>query len=124
MEDLPKLFSDERNAIEVVSAGYEKQIQELYAEVGRLTIQLNWLKKNLASDLTRGERLALIEWGHPDILIKTQADLLSLNRSSLYYKPVGPSPKEIALKHRIDEIYTGCPFYGSRRITAHPPGRF
>ena len=45
LEDLPKLFSDERNAIEVVSAGYEKQIQELYAEVGRLTTQLNWLKK-------------------------------------------------------------------------------
>jgi len=45
MEDLPKLFSDERNALEVVSAGYEKQIQELYAEVGRLTTQLNWLKK-------------------------------------------------------------------------------
>jgi len=45
LEDLPKLFSDERNALEVVSAGYEKQIQELYAEVGRLTTQLNWLKK-------------------------------------------------------------------------------
>ena len=45
LEDLPKLFSDERNALEVVSASYEKQIQELYAEVGRLTTQLNWLKK-------------------------------------------------------------------------------
>jgi putative transposase len=25
---------------------------------------------------------------------------------------------EVALKHRIDEIYTGRPFYGSRRMTA------
>lgn len=32
--------------------------------------------------------------------------------------PVGPSAEEIALKHRIDEIYTRFPFYGSRRITA------
>lgn len=31
---------------------------------------------------------------------------------------MGPSPKEIATKHRIDEIYTHWPFYGSRRITA------
>lgn len=31
---------------------------------------------------------------------------------------MGPSPKEIAIKHRIDEIYTEHPYYGSRRITA------
>ncbi len=49
--------------------------------------------------------------------IKTQAELLSLNRSSLYYPPVAPSTEEVALKHRIDEIYTQHPFYGSRRIT-------
>ncbi len=48
--------------------------------------------------------------------LTTQADLLSLNRSGLYYQPVPPSPEEVALKHRIDEIYTAHPFYGSRRI--------
>ena len=46
-----------------------------------------------------------------------QAQLLGLNRSSLYYRPI-PDPAEITLKHRIDEIYTAHPFYGSRRITA------
>ncbi|MGI6285538.1 IS3 family transposase [Neomoorella humiferrea] len=56
--------------------------------------------------------------GHPELSIKKQAELLSLNRSSLYYHPVPPSPEEIALKHRTDEIYTEFPFYGSRRITA------
>lgn len=50
--------------------------------------------------------------------LKTQAELLSLSRASLYYVPVGPSPEEIALKHRIDELYTAHPYYGSRRITA------
>ncbi len=44
--------------------------------------------------------------------------MLGLNRTSLYYRPVGPGPLEVALKHRIDEIYTKRPFYGSRRITA------
>jgi putative transposase len=44
--------------------------------------------------------------------------LLSLSRSSLYYQPAAPTPEEVALKHRIDEIYTAHPFYGSRRITA------
>ena len=48
----------------------------------------------------------------------TQTDLLSLNRTSLYYCPVAPSPEEVALKHRIDVLYTERPYYGVRRITA------
>lgn len=53
-----------------------------------------------------------------ELSIKTQAELLGLNRTGLYYRPVPPSPEEVAIKHRIDEIYTAYPFYGSRRITA------
>jgi len=48
--------------------------------------------------------------------LTTQAELLSLNRSSLYYQPVPPSAEELWIKRRIDEIYTACPFYGSRKI--------
>lgn len=74
-------------------------------------------KKNLASRLTRSERLALIERQAPELSLGVQAELSSLSRSSLYYKPVAPSAEEIAVKHRIDEIYTAWPFYGSRKIT-------
>ena len=49
--------------------------------------------------------------------MRIQADLVSVSRSSVYYQPLPPSPEEIALKHRIDAIYTATPFYGSRRIT-------
>lgn len=62
--------------------------------------------------------MALVEWDNPEIPIMAQAELLGLNRTSLYYKPVEPSPEEVAFKRRIDEIYTQTPFYGSRRITA------
>ena len=118
LEGLSQIFTDERKNTEALKAGYEKQMQDLYAEVGRLTTQLNWLKKNLESDLTRDERKSLIEWENPDLSVKTQAELLDLNRSSLYYKPVQPTSEEIAIKHRIDEIYTAYPFYGSRWIAA------
>src|SRR5258708_35943221 len=50
--------------------------------------------------------------------LTTQVQLLSLNRSSLYYRPVMLPAEELALKRRIDEIYTAHPFYGVRRITA------
>jgi putative transposase len=68
--------------------------------------------------LTRPERLALVDRTDPELPLTTQAHLLGLSRSSLYYQPVPPSQKEVQIKHRIDAIYTKYPFYGSRRITA------
>jgi putative transposase len=50
--------------------------------------------------------------------LTTQCDLLSLNRTSLYYQPVPPSAVELAIKRDIDELYTAYPFYGSRKIAA------
>jgi putative transposase len=42
---------------------------------------------------------------------------LGISRRSLYYQPTLPSPEEVAIKHRIDELYTAHPFYGSRKLT-------
>lgn len=116
LEQLPQLFTKQTKKQEKMKVDYEDQIENLYAEVGRLTPQLSWLKKNLALNTTRLERVAMVERPDSELPIKTQAELLTLNRSSLYYKPVDPSPEEVAIKHRIDQIYTKYPFYGSRRI--------
>ncbi len=62
--------------------------------------------------------MKLIDWDRKSLPVSAQADLLGLCRSSLYYKPAENSREEVALKHRIDEIYTRQPFYGSRKITA------
>jgi putative transposase len=58
-----------------------------------------------------------VDRDHPDLSLKNQAALLSLSRASLYYQPVLLSAEEVAIKHRIDELYTAHPFYGSRKIT-------
>lgn len=68
--------------------------------------------------MTRDERVAFIEREAAELPLSQQADLLSLSRSSLYYQPRPPSPEEVRLKHRIDEIYTQYPFYGARKIAA------
>ena len=52
-----------------------------------------------------------------ELPLSVQADLLSLSRASLYYQPRPPSLEEVAIKHRIDALYTQYPFDGSRRIT-------
>jgi putative transposase len=50
--------------------------------------------------------------------VRRQCELLGLNRSSLYYAPAGETPENLRLMRLIDEQYTACPFYGSRRMTA------
>jgi putative transposase len=59
----------------------------------------------------------LIEVGHPALSVRRQCELLSLSRSSLYYEPVGETAENLRLMRLIDEQYTACPFYGSRRMT-------
>jgi putative transposase len=68
--------------------------------------------------LSRAERLALIERDGAELPLTVQAELLGISRRSLYYQPTGPSQEEVQIKHRIDEIYTEMPYYGSRRMVA------
>lgn len=59
----------------------------------------------------------MLERTDPALPLTTQAALLSLNRTSVYYQPRPPSADELYIQRRIDEIYTAHPFYGSRKIT-------
>jgi putative transposase len=90
----------------------------LYAEIGRFTTQVTWLEKNLEQSLHREERRRLVDWENREVPLRTQVQLLSLNRLGLYSQPVLPSPEEVAFKHCIDEISRAHPYYGSRRIAA------
>jgi len=63
----------------------------------------------------------MVEWAGAELPLSEQADLLSLSRSSLYYTPRPPGAREIAIKHKIDAIYTEHPYFGARRM-AHTLG--
>jgi putative transposase len=71
----------------------------------------------------------LVERGHPEISVRRQCELLGVNRSGLYYEPVGESEENLGLMRMLDEQYTRTPFYGSRKMTkwlatvGHPVGR-
>lgn len=57
------------------------------------------------------ERLQLLD---PDykLSIRQQAELLEINRSSFYYKPVGESEENLALMRVMDELYMEDPTAG------------
>lgn len=53
LERLPGVFDNERQAQRDLEARHERERQELYAEIGRLTTQLAWLKKKSGLDPTQ-----------------------------------------------------------------------
>ena len=69
--------------------------------------------------LPRSIKIGLVERDRAsgELALSTQARLLDVSRSSLYYRKVSVSQQEVELKHKIDEIFTAHPYYGSRRIT-------
>lgn len=55
--------------------------------------------------------------GHDQLSMRQQTQILGLNRSSLYYKPIGISQYNILLMNLLDEQYTKTPFYGVEKMT-------
>lgn len=64
------------------------------------------------------ERKAMLEPGNADLSLSRQCKILSISRSSAYYRPKGESAEALALMRRIDELFMAYPFYGSRQMQA------
>ncbi|WP_425387676.1 IS3 family transposase [Aneurinibacillus terranovensis] len=77
-------------------------------------------KINLALNKSVEERKAMAELDHPKISVKRQAELLNVNRTSLYREVQAHQEREenIQIMHAIDAIYTDMPFFGYWRMTA------
>jgi len=49
LQSLPSLF-ERRDSLEAVQTAHEQHAQELYAQIGRLTTQVAWLRKKSGLD--------------------------------------------------------------------------
>ena len=93
----------------------EARETELYEQIGRLKMELEWLKKKLPASIEA--KRAMIESKHPTLSIRRQCQLVDLNRSTYYSEPADESPFNLLLMRLIDEEYTRAPFYGYRKMT-------
>ena len=59
----------------------------------------------------------MLEYQDTQLSLKTQAALLGLSRSSVYYTRRPPLTWEVQAKRRLDALFTAHPYYGSRRMT-------
>lgn len=62
------------------------------------------------------EKRALIDKSSLTLSIRSQCDLIGLNRSNLYYRPVEVSCETLDIMNHIDRVFTKHPFFGSRKI--------
>ena len=64
------------------------------------------------------QRRAYIDKAHPDLSIVAQCEMMSINRSGLYYTPCGETPLNLDVMRKIDEHFLKYPFKGVLRMTA------
>lgn len=53
LRGLPSLFA-KSDSVDAIRSAYEQQIEELYAQIGRLTTHVAWLKKKSGLDPDQG----------------------------------------------------------------------
>ena len=88
---------------------------ELYQQIGRLQMELEWLKKSLSYSDAR-ELRKLVDHDHPDLSVSRQCVLLGLARSTPYYRPTPVRESTLRIMARIDVLYLEDPCSGSRRM--------
>ena len=88
---------------------------ELYEQIGRLKVELEWVKKKLPNSVEIKRQL--VEAAHSQISVRRQCELIGLNRATYYYEPARENELNLVLMRSIDEQYLQTPFYGYRRMT-------
>ena len=96
----------------------EKENEALAKTLGKTTIERDWAVGKLKS-LDLSSKRSLVGSRLENLSVTRRCELIGLNRSTLYYRPVPMSEYDLKVMRRIDEIYTEVSsFYGYRRIHA------
>ena len=104
-------------AIKEYKDEYIKLQEELdkYAKVvGQLTVEKDWAVGKLKS-LDLSNKKSLVESKLKEISISRQCELISLNRTNLYYTPI-INPVKDAIKNEIVNIFEDIPCYGYLKV--------
>ena len=83
----------------------KKENDELARQLGKTTIERDFAVKKLVS-LGSSNDISLVEPELKEISIARQCEMLRVNRSSLYYKPIDKGLEDAYLIVRISELYS------------------
>jgi putative transposase len=68
--------------------------------------------------LNKPDRMAMLDREHRDLSMRRQCTLLGLARSTVYRPRTPANDDDLAVMHRLDELFLAHPFLGSRRMAA------
>ena len=120
-----QIYRWKKEAVESMIAGFKSKsqkvdtvqedlIKSLYEQIGQLTVEKDWLKKNLVSlDLEVKKQMITYDL---NLSIVKQCELIELNRAAYYYRPKELDETDYQIMRKIDEIFTEHPYYGTRRM--------
>ncbi|WGS84013.1 IS3 family transposase [Methylomonas sp. UP202] len=106
------------------SVNAQNDPDRLYAKIGQLNMELDWLKKKSGDQPVEARQT----WIRPDdeLPLSRQCALLKVTRSVVYEQKKrllkAVDEEECLLLRLLDEEYTRHPFYGSRRMTKYLHG--
>jgi putative transposase len=90
----------------------EPETDQLYQQIGRLQVELEWLKKNLPSSVK--SLRSMIDPFDSELSVFRQCQLVGLSPSSYYYPPIPVSCEELDLMKRFEQFHFEHPYFGSR----------
>ncbi len=89
---LPDIFGNGR---EQMRQQADADKDELYKQIGQLKVELDFLKKELAS--STADKRPWIDPAHPRLTVQQQCELLGVPRSTYYYQPQPESAENLRL---------------------------
>ena len=118
LDNASVVFDDKREENLKEKLAEERKEKSEYAKV-------DWLKKNLKkfADLTTRVNLVQNLLLTKELPISVGANLLDINRTSIYYKGTPVSEAELACKEIIDHFHTDNPAWGARQMSAQLKAR-
>ena len=110
LENIAGVFNTPKKGVDST-----KKMDELYRQIGEVTVERDWLKKT--EPLTVDEKKNLITAVDSDLTVERQCALLGLARSCYYYEPCKDDTFNLTMMKEIDLIFTEHPYYGKRCIS-------
>ena len=101
-----QLFEDRRTTR--IDSEQRAAEAELFEQIGRLKMELEWIKKKLPS--SPDSRRGLIAPQHPQLSVRRQCEMLGLPRSTYYFEPATETPENLAIMLLIDKQHLCTPF--------------
>ena len=110
-EFLANLSATFTNVNETENSEPEVHVEKLYAQIGKLKVELDFLKKVQKIGDTR-ERMEAVKLKRSPLPLRRQCELLCIPRSSFYYAPIPEKPKNLKMMSLMDTHLTSHPTEG------------